>query len=77
MREDVGCLICGRCWWNGCDKDADYEFDVVLKRHGRVAFDGKVELCAGHAQHAAKTNHVNVNWDTLEQALAKQAMERV
>lgn len=67
------CHICGTCWWVNCTNDADYELDVVLKRHGQVAYDGAVDLCAGHLDYASRTGHVNVDWIALEQALARQA----
>lgn len=67
------CHVCGACWWVGCPNDADYSMDVTLKRHGLIAFDGKVDLCAGHAKYADVTLTMNISWVAIEQALARQA----
>ena len=69
---DDDCVICGCCWWSGCDNDADYEDDVDLKRHSLPVYSGKVDLCAGHHRYAAMTGHMNLKWAAVEQALARQ-----
>lgn len=67
------CVICGQCWWAGCDLAADYELDVPIKRHGRLIYDGHIDLCAGHARYAVSSGgHLNLNWTALEQAIARQ-----
>jgi hypothetical protein len=71
---DDDCLVCGLCYWEKCDNDADYTDDVVLKRGNPplIVFDGKVDLCAGHHAYAERTGHMNLKWAALEQAIAKQ-----
>ena len=66
------CFICGTCWWTGCQNDADYTMDVELKRHGRLVYSGKVDLCAGHTRFAGGSGSLNIGWAALEQALARQ-----
>jgi hypothetical protein len=70
--KDDDCVICGNCWWSECFAPADYVLDVKLKYHGGIPWDGPVDLCAGHARYAMRTNHLNLNWTALEQAHAKR-----
>ena len=71
MPDDFGCHICGTCWWVHCENDADYSMDVALKRHGKPLYDGKIELCAGHARLAHERNgRLDLNWLAVEQAVA-------
>jgi hypothetical protein len=71
VADDFGCHICGQCWWVDCPNDADYSIDATLKRHGETIFDGKVELCTGHAEQAlASKGQLSLNWMAIEQARA-------
>jgi hypothetical protein len=70
---DPDCHICGRCYWNGCDNDADYEVDVDLKRNGLPLYSGKVDLCAGHHRVGA-SGSMNLKWVAIEQALMRDGV---
>ena len=67
------CYVCGDCWWQECQNDADYSHDVDLKRGGLPVFAGKVELCGGHSQLALRTGRMDIKWEAIEQALSVQA----
>jgi hypothetical protein len=72
MTRDEDCHICGKCWWNGCENDADFALEVDLKRGGLPLYLGKVDLCGGHTQQAsANGGRLNLNWRAIEQALAR------
>lgn len=63
--------MCGKCWWVNCPNDADYSDDVVLKRKNLPLYEGKVDLCAGHAMLWRQNGgHLDLNWLAIEQALA-------
>lgn len=77
INKTDGCHICGTCWWEGCDNDADFAMDVDLKRRGLPLYSGKIDLCAGHTRYVYENGgRLDLNWMAIEQALARQK-ERV
>lgn len=71
-KSDSDCVICGNCWWEGCDNPADHEDDVELKRRRLPVYSGVVDLCDGHHKHAMLTGRMNLKWAAIEQAIARQ-----
>ena len=72
---DDECFVCGKCWWEQCDNDADYEVDVELQQvsNRMTAYNGKVDLCGGHYHLASQTGRMNIKWEAIHQAIARDA----
>jgi hypothetical protein len=66
--------VCGRCWWQSCENDADYTVKTDGIRHkGRFVPVGDVDLCGGHWWQFASEKRLNLKWEAIEQALALRA----
>lgn len=75
------CFICGMCWWNGCENDADWRMreGTTIKFRSRHSIDmveidaGKIELCNGHYRQWEADGRLNLKWIAIEQSLAARS----